>query len=123
MPRLILPAHERWMATETPIPGLAAYGAVTPDICSPSVVASPALRASSIGDPHMLLWLDCFSGISGDMLLGALIDAGLDLDALRTGLAPLPLAGYTLEAESATEHGISGARLHVRLDEHAPHAH
>ncbi|HKW20209.1 MAG TPA: nickel pincer cofactor biosynthesis protein LarC [Ktedonobacterales bacterium] len=71
----------------------------------------------------MLLWLDCFSGISGDMLLGALIDAGLDLDALRTGLAPLPLAGYTLEAESATEHGISGTRLHVRLDERAPHAH
>jgi hypothetical protein len=71
----------------------------------------------------MLLWLDCFSGISGDMLLGALIDAGLDLDALQKALATLPLSGYTLEAESATEHGISGARLHVRLDEHAPHAH
>ena len=71
----------------------------------------------------MLLWLDCFSGISGDMLLGALLDAGLDLDTLRAGLAKLPLAGYALEAERVTQHGISGTRLHVRLDEDAPHAH
>ncbi|HEY7343499.1 MAG TPA: nickel pincer cofactor biosynthesis protein LarC [Ktedonobacterales bacterium] len=71
----------------------------------------------------MLLWLDCFSGISGDMLLGALLDAGLDLAALRDALAPLPLASYALETEPVTEHGISGTRLHVRLDERAPHAH
>ncbi len=47
----------------------------------------------------MLAYLDCFSGISGDMLLGALLHAGLDLDELRAGLATLPLSGYTLEAE------------------------
>jgi pyridinium-3,5-bisthiocarboxylic acid mononucleotide nickel chelatase len=74
----------------------------------------------------MLLWLDCFSGISGDMLLGALLDAGLDLDALRAGLAHLPLAGYSLEATRVAEHGLSGTRLRVHLDEsaeHAPNAH
>lgn len=71
----------------------------------------------------MLLWLDCFSGISGDMLLGALIDAGLDLATLRAGLASLPLTGYTLDATRTNEHGISGTRLHVRPDEHAPHTH
>ena len=38
-------------------------------------------------------YLDCFSGISGDMLLGALVDAGLSPDDLRSELAKLPLAG------------------------------
>jgi pyridinium-3,5-bisthiocarboxylic acid mononucleotide nickel chelatase len=71
----------------------------------------------------MLLWLDCFSGISGDMLLGALLDVGLDLDALRAGLAKLPLTGYTLEATRANEHGISGTRLHLRLENDGPHEH
>jgi uncharacterized protein (TIGR00299 family) protein len=71
----------------------------------------------------MLAYLDCFSGISGDMLLGALLDAGLDLDALRAGLATLPLEGYTLEAERVSDHGISGTRALVRLDTAAPHAH
>jgi uncharacterized protein (TIGR00299 family) protein len=71
----------------------------------------------------MLLWLDCFSGISGDMLLGALLHASLDLATLQESLATLPLSGYSLEAEPVTEHGISGVRLQVRLDEHAPHAH
>ena len=64
----------------------------------------------------MLAYLDCFSGISGDMLLGALLDAGLDLEALRAGLASLPLSGYHLEAERIVEHAIAGTRVHVRLD-------
>jgi uncharacterized protein (TIGR00299 family) protein len=71
----------------------------------------------------MLAYLDCFSGISGDMLLGALLDAGLDLEALRTGLATLPLAGYTLDAERVTDHGISGTRAHVHLDAGITHEH
>jgi uncharacterized protein (TIGR00299 family) protein len=71
----------------------------------------------------MLAYLDCFSGISGDMLLGALLDSGLSLDALREGLAALPLDGYTLSAETVTDHGIRGTRALVRLDEPAPHAH
>lgn len=64
----------------------------------------------------MLAYLDCFSGISGDMLLGALLDAGLDLEALRTGLASLPLARYTLTVEPVTEHGVSGMRARVLVD-------
>ncbi len=51
------------------------------------------------------------------MLLGALLDAGLSLDALRSGLATLPLTGYTLSAERVTDHGISGTRARVILDE------
>jgi uncharacterized protein (TIGR00299 family) protein len=71
----------------------------------------------------MLAYLDCFSGISGDMLLGALLDAGLDLDALRAELATLPLGGYTLNAERVTDHGITGTRALVHLDTSAPHGH
>ena len=71
----------------------------------------------------MIAYLDCFSGISGDMLLGALLDAGLPLDALRAGLARLPLPGYTLDAERITDHGITGTRALVQLDTATPHAH
>jgi pyridinium-3,5-bisthiocarboxylic acid mononucleotide nickel chelatase len=71
----------------------------------------------------MIAYLDCFSGISGDMLLGALLDAGLPLDTLREGLSCLPLPGYTLEAERVTDHGITGTRALVRLDAATPHEH
>jgi pyridinium-3,5-bisthiocarboxylic acid mononucleotide nickel chelatase len=71
----------------------------------------------------MIAYLDCFSGISGDMLLGALLDAGLPLDTLRAGLARLPLPGYTLDAERVSDHGITGTRALVRLDASTPHAH
>jgi uncharacterized protein (TIGR00299 family) protein len=71
----------------------------------------------------MLAFLDCFSGISGDMLLGALLDAGLDFEALRAGLASLPLAGYALEAEEISQHGIRGTRALVRLAADTPQEH
>ena len=65
------------------------------------------------------LYFDCFSGISGDMTLGALVDAGLSLDELAEGLrAGLPsLGGYELRAERVAQHGIAGTRVMVALDE------
>jgi uncharacterized protein (TIGR00299 family) protein len=71
----------------------------------------------------MLAYLDCFSGISGDMLLGALLHVGLDLDEFRAGLATLPLSGYTLDAERVTDHGLSGVRCVVQVDAAEPHGH
>ena len=53
--------------------------------------------AVSNAPPTPLIYVDCFSGISGDMLLGALLDAGLPLAALEAGLAKLDLGGYRLE--------------------------
>ena len=44
-----------------------------------------------------IAYLDCFSGISGDMLIGALIDAGFPIEELRRVLQSLPLEGYSLE--------------------------
>ena len=61
-----------------------------------------------------ILYLDLFSGASGDMLLGALIDAGLSLDRLRSELGKMPLSGYELEAETQLRHGLTGTKLHVR---------
>jgi hypothetical protein len=61
-----------------------------------------------------ILYLDLFSGASGDMLLGALLDLGLPLESLQAGLAQLALAGYELEAERRLSHTISGTRLYVR---------
>ena len=65
----------------------------------------------------MIAYLDCYSGISGDMALGALVDAGLDLDELRGALARLPVEGYRLEAVQLVSHGIAGTRLSVVLEE------
>ena len=64
-----------------------------------------------------IAYLDCFSGISGDMLLGALVDARADLDALRHELAALPVSGYRLEARAVTRAGIAATKVDVALDE------
>jgi pyridinium-3,5-bisthiocarboxylic acid mononucleotide nickel chelatase len=65
-------------------------------------------------------YFDCFSGISGDMILGALIDAGLDADRLRAELAKLPLSGYEITAERVLKNGIYGTRFSVKV---APQRH
>jgi uncharacterized protein (TIGR00299 family) protein len=69
----------------------------------------------------MIAYLDCFSGISGDMLLGALVDVGLSLDDLRTDLARLPLSGYEVAADRVTRGGICGTLVRVTTTEE--HAH
>src|SRR4030065_2378810 len=53
-----------------------------------------------------IAYLDCFSGISGDMLLGALLDAGLSVQALRRELAKLGLKGYRLKAKKTRRGGL-----------------
>lgn len=67
-----------------------------------------------------LLYLDTFSGISGDMTLGLLVDLGVDLDAIRAELAKLPVSGYRLEQRQERRHGIGGTRVEVFCDGHQP---
>ncbi len=70
------------------------------------------------------LYLDCFSGISGDMTVGALIDAGADLAALRAGLDSLHVPGFTVSAEKVAKSGISATQFKVLLHKHEhPHRH
>jgi uncharacterized protein (TIGR00299 family) protein len=63
-----------------------------------------------------IAYFDCFSGVSGDMILGALIDAGADLHKLESELGKLKISGFTLKAEKTTRRGLSGTRFLVDQD-------
>jgi uncharacterized protein (TIGR00299 family) protein len=64
-----------------------------------------------------LAWFHCFSGIAGDMALGSLIDAGADIDEVRSLLGRLPVAGWALEAEPVLRAGVAATQVHVRAQE------
>jgi uncharacterized protein (TIGR00299 family) protein len=64
-----------------------------------------------------IAYLDCFSGISGDMLLGAMLHAGLVEAALRVELEKLGVEGWTLRSEAVTRAGIAATKAHVDLVE------
>jgi uncharacterized protein (TIGR00299 family) protein len=63
-----------------------------------------------------VLYYDCFSGISGDMNLGAFLDLGVGEMPLRSGLERLGVAGYDLRVGRERRRGIAGTRVEVRLD-------
>jgi uncharacterized protein (TIGR00299 family) protein len=67
-----------------------------------------------------IAYLDCFSGVSGDMFLGALLDAGMPFEELKKGLASLPLEGYSLEMKREMKGSLSATRfvVHVDKEEH-----
>lgn len=69
-----------------------------------------------------IAYLDCFSGISGDMMIGALIDAGFPIDELKRGLQGLPLEGYTVEATREERNHLFGTRFKVHVSR-TPHPH
>ncbi|MEJ5255630.1 MAG: nickel pincer cofactor biosynthesis protein LarC [Acidimicrobiales bacterium] len=64
-----------------------------------------------------LAWFHCFSGIAGDMAMGALVDAGADLAEVRALCERLPVGGWALEAEPVTRCGIAGTKIHVHVRE------
>jgi uncharacterized protein (TIGR00299 family) protein len=61
------------------------------------------------------LYLDCFAGASGDMLVGAMLDCGLDFESLRSELLKLGVEGYELSLRRASRSGISAAKFDVHL--------
>lgn len=76
------------------------------------------------------LYFDCFSGVSGDMVLGALLDLGLPLEDLRGALGSLTVDLGGIAAErvlragvSATKFSVHGQKLEPQAHDHAPHAH
>lgn len=62
-------------------------------------------------------YFDCFSGCSGDMVLGALIDAGLSLEILKKGLNSLGVHGYKLSAEKVKRSTIAATKFIVTINE------
>jgi uncharacterized protein (TIGR00299 family) protein len=67
-------------------------------------------------------YLDCFSGVSGDMLLGALMDVGLTPEALTAELVKLGVEGWSLSGKSVSRSGIAATLARVELAE-APQPH
>lgn len=69
------------------------------------------------------LYLDLFSGISGDMFLGALVDLGVDFLKLEGELARLDLGGYHLSLARQNRQGIEGTKFEVNLEDDDHHHH
>jgi uncharacterized protein (TIGR00299 family) protein len=65
-----------------------------------------------------VLYLDCPSGISGDMFLGALLDAGLKLSVLEQQLAALNLDGFTIRRKTVMRHHVKGTKFDVVVHRH-----
>ena len=70
-------------------------------------------------------YFDCFSGASGDMILAAMVDAGLDVDVLADRLSGLAVSGYSLRAQKVDKQGFSATNFEVALDgkHEQPHRH
>ncbi len=68
-----------------------------------------------------LAWFHCFSGVAGDMALGALIDAGADPAEVTALIRRLPLDGWDLEVEAVRRGGVAASQAHVRVGDGAPH--
>src|SRR5678810_1097119 len=69
------------------------------------------------------LYFDCFSGISGDMTIGALLDLGVSLDYLRAELRKLPVEGYEVQASRVVRANISATKFDVVVDGDHDHDH
>jgi uncharacterized protein (TIGR00299 family) protein len=70
-----------------------------------------------------IAYLDAFSGISGDMTVGALLHLGLPLAHVRDAIATLGLADVEVSMESVSRSGIGATKFHVRVHGHPPEAH
>jgi len=68
-----------------------------------------------------MAYFDCFAGAGGDMIVGALLDAGADFEALRSHLLKLPVDEVQLSREKVRRGGISGTQFHVETHDHHHH--
>ena len=70
-----------------------------------------------------ILYFDCFAGASGDMILGALVNAGCDKEKLTAQIASLGVANYEISFEAAMRSGLSATHALVRTAHEHKHRH
>jgi len=70
-----------------------------------------------------IAYFECFSGASGNMILGALIDAGVTLETLQSELQKLNVSGFELVCTQAMRNGISATHVDVKTEETHAHRH
>ena len=70
-----------------------------------------------------IAYFDCFSGISGDMTVGAFLDAGLSFAALKKELAKLKLKGYEIKAAKVKRRGLAGTKFDCVVSDKTRHGH
>jgi uncharacterized protein (TIGR00299 family) protein len=68
-------------------------------------------------------WFHCFAGVAGDMALGALVDAGADIEEVASVCRALPVEGWSLDAEPVLRGGVAATKVHVRLPAPDPGGH
>ncbi|HBC46697.1 MAG TPA: nickel pincer cofactor biosynthesis protein LarC [candidate division Zixibacteria bacterium] len=70
-----------------------------------------------------LAYFDCFSGVAGDMIIGALLDAGLPFADFKSEIDKLKLSGYEISARKMVKGGIEGTKFSVEVHEKQPTRH
>jgi len=62
-------------------------------------------------------YFDCFSGIAGDMILGALIDLGVDIDFLKKEIGKLGISGYSIDVKKVEKNNIAASDVYITVNE------
>jgi pyridinium-3,5-bisthiocarboxylic acid mononucleotide nickel chelatase len=79
-------------------------------------MSNPPVRAAD-----KVLYFDCFSGLSGDMTMGAFLDLGLEPDSLWEALQQLGLTGYTSHCQKVSKHHLQGTKVSFQVRAPQPH--
>lgn len=88
-----------------------------------SPLTQPLPRGRGVEPSMRIAYLDCLSGISGDMTLGALVDAGVELAAVQRGIDSLGIAGLRLETVEVKKKGYRALQLKVHHEPEHAHRH